>query len=1131
MRRIILFVVIFGLVCISNSRVFAMTYLYASPSGSGTGLSIEDPASLAGVKTLAQSYVGTDNVTIYLRGGTYQLISRLEFGPADSGQNGYVVLWRNYPGDEKVILSGGVQINGWTLHDTGKNIWRASVPAGYKSRQLWVNGEKAERTRWVNGTFVPTTSLIGPMRRVLNDASFPDLSYPNDIELHAHGRSTDFYFWRWRHNFYGVTNVAKDGDVTTFTLAAGAQAAQDIGYNMIVPGPMSWIENAYEFLNSSTKGQYFFPSTEDYIYYVPRDGEDMANVDTWIPHPANIIFSSSGLANITFFGLSFQHAGWIKPTTQGSFIDLQANHYLDASTGYKLWLDDYQSPVATFPKAAVEIHGGNNVKFLQCEFKHLGGQGLKFGLGTVNSAIIGNVFTDIAAAGIHIGSAFYKDAHPSTGIRTSDLMIQSNLIYDIGNQYSGAPGIFVGFGEYIKVKNNIIHNTPYTGISIGWGWDYMTQMWHNYNDYDYSGLGFIDYSNNNEVAYNLIYDVMQELFDGGAIYTLGEQAYGAIYGNYIYNVGNFYDTSIYDLHLKYHPIYCDEGTRYMDVYSNLVLKPEVDGPNKWVSANLLSSYSDFSLRDNFFEFGLGASLYYGSPGTNTNNTAIVADPSTWPAPAKAIANGAGTELLIAGDVIENAAVIYGWKEHEGDIIDIEYGTYTLSGYEEPDPFMWRAVVSDVTDGLAQLQVTSNPYDPEACGGSYSLSQDTWRQISLPCKPVNYASTVTDLFADDFTGDYNKTWILYERDEVNDIYKFLSSDSPLRQGQGYWIFTTESNVSLDMTGISTPLKTSPECPGGCYEIALTPTDSFLFNMPGHPFPYDVEWADVRVSVGGVLYDLSAAETAGYLANRFYTYNGNCYETYDDATPGMIGVLEAYEGIWVKMLQYSSSVGDITLLIPPDAGSFSSLNLNNSNEKQLAASNSTWLGRWYDWIVPKANAASINTNQQNPLGQNIRDMHREEHRKSIEDDNEEWVVRLIIEAPDEGLIDRNNVFGQLRDSKRGYDEHDLEELPPFGDKYLTIVFPHHDWDDKANDYASDFHTLNSRKGKDKWEFEVRTNDPNRELSLSWSGPEDILQKSQLIDEETGEVIIINPGEIYSFIIGSTYRRFTWEYSSKF
>ena len=96
--------------------------------------------------------------------------------------------------------------------------------------------------------------------------------------------------------------------------------------------------------------------------------------------------------------------------------------------------------------------------------------------------------------------------------------------------------------------------------------------------------------------------------------------------------------------------------------------------------------------------------------------------------------------------------------------------------------------------------------------------------------------------------------------------------------------------------------------------------------------------------------------------------------------------------------------------------------------------------------------------------------------------EWYVRLIADIPEEQMKDRGNVLGQLQDSIHGYDSHDLPELAPFGDTYLTIVFPHQDWDDKAGDYTSDYHAANVLKG-DSWDFEVRSSSTHANVTLSW------------------------------------------------
>ena len=64
-----------------------------------------------------------------------------------------------FPVDEKVILSGGISINGWKKQ--GK-VWVADVPVfnglPLDFRQLWVNGKKAVRARDVEDSLVPLSS-------------------------------------------------------------------------------------------------------------------------------------------------------------------------------------------------------------------------------------------------------------------------------------------------------------------------------------------------------------------------------------------------------------------------------------------------------------------------------------------------------------------------------------------------------------------------------------------------------------------------------------------------------------------------------------------------------------------------------------------------------------------------------------------------------------------------------------------------------------------------------------------------------------------------------------------------------------------------------------------------------------
>jgi len=69
----------------------------------------------------------------------------LTLSPEDSGRNGHDIVYRAAPG-EQPILSGGIQVKGWVLHDQDLGIYRAHV-GPVSSRQLYVNGQRATRAQ------------------------------------------------------------------------------------------------------------------------------------------------------------------------------------------------------------------------------------------------------------------------------------------------------------------------------------------------------------------------------------------------------------------------------------------------------------------------------------------------------------------------------------------------------------------------------------------------------------------------------------------------------------------------------------------------------------------------------------------------------------------------------------------------------------------------------------------------------------------------------------------------------------------------------------------------------------------------------------------------------------------------
>jgi hypothetical protein len=206
----------------------------------------------------------------------------------------------------------------------------------------------------------------------------------------------------------------------------------------------------------------------------------------------------------------------------------------------------------------------------------------------------------------------------------------------------------------------------------------------------------------------------------------------------------------------------------------------------------------------------------------------------------------------------------------------------------------------------------------ACGYGREVLSNRWTMISNPCDP-GVSNTVEDILGDNFNPSrYYSRWVVYDRNESTDAYEQMGLSSPMVLGQGYWLISLDATV-WDANGTETPRSlVEDNCPSadGCYVIDLVAPgagEDPRFNLIGHPFSFDTEWADVRFDVNGVAYSPKQAESAGYAEKEMWIYNGNAYDVWDDDTPGMEGTLEAQDGIWVAVLNGAAGK-TVKLLVP-------------------------------------------------------------------------------------------------------------------------------------------------------------------------------------------------------------------------
>src|SRR5258708_20319222 len=77
------------------------------------------------------------DIVVQLAGGTYRLSSTWNFTSSGSATNGHSIIWQAAPGQTPVI-TGGQKLTGWTLINSSKNPWQATLPSGVSSYDLLV---------------------------------------------------------------------------------------------------------------------------------------------------------------------------------------------------------------------------------------------------------------------------------------------------------------------------------------------------------------------------------------------------------------------------------------------------------------------------------------------------------------------------------------------------------------------------------------------------------------------------------------------------------------------------------------------------------------------------------------------------------------------------------------------------------------------------------------------------------------------------------------------------------------------------------------------------------------------------------------------------------------------------------
>ena len=294
--------------------------VYASPTGSGTACSAAAPCSLAQVKATVErsdQHMSAD-IDVDLHGGTYQLPSAFQLGPADSGTGGHNVVWQALPGQQP-LFSGADRITGFSQYDAGLNIWRAPITAAEAAaggEQLFVNGARAELAR-SSGT--PAGLSVTSTGFSSTDASYA--SFTNQPQIQVVDESD------WKHESCPVSSITaasggSDINVLPSCWSANNTDVPNLGFpfngnGLPTMSTITYLENAYQLLTQP--GQFYLDKSSDYLYYIPSTGQNLATADVELPLQQSLLTlqgTPGHLApvNQSAPGTSYSGSGWFLST-------------------------------------------------------------------------------------------------------------------------------------------------------------------------------------------------------------------------------------------------------------------------------------------------------------------------------------------------------------------------------------------------------------------------------------------------------------------------------------------------------------------------------------------------------------------------------------------------------------------------------------------------------------------------------------------------------------------------------------------------------------------------------------------------------------------------------------------------
>jgi hypothetical protein len=430
--------------------------IYVAPDGNdgATGTAEKPFRTLRRARDVVRE-ANTDmsaDIVVNLHAGNYYLDEPLILTGADSGSNGFDVVYRSADGPGKARVSGSRLVTGWELHEGG--IWKISVGDDVRCHTLYENGQRARKSRFPNYEHDPRYPCAAG-RYLVSMSGSPQAKegvWESWLTTNPYGlppENADFsqlkinvFPWGkcdWHRWICEVTKVDRETRTVVFDNQGDRTEINDRA--------RYFFEDALALLDAP--GEFFLDGNSNVLYYYPRGSDHPDELGITMPVTHDLIRIEGEDAehpahHIRFEGLVLEETDAISPT--------------------RFW---WQFDWGKKDHALIWMSNTNHIVIRNCHLRNSGRHGVMMIGENRRNTVSGCWIEQMGVNGITLCNRFGNPAGKgATKDRLEHNVLTNNRIHDVGQLSIYNACVNLMNGSHNEVSHSEFSNSPRYAVTM-----------------------------------------------------------------------------------------------------------------------------------------------------------------------------------------------------------------------------------------------------------------------------------------------------------------------------------------------------------------------------------------------------------------------------------------------------------------------------------------------------------------------------------------------------------------------------------------------------------------------------------------------------------------------------------------